>query len=145
MSWSPQMEEACEVLAKSQEYEGDEILVTAARLARIAINAAEVSRRVSDNPTTAKHALLVIEPLKLSLGTLKSTITPGHLHHSKILPYLIHPILKALQALLLGSCTALRSPSMSSRSYNLRLRPIPHLCTNNPCSSQSASNISQPV
>jgi hypothetical protein len=84
MFWSPQMEEACEVLAKSQVYEGDEILVTAARLARIAINAAEVSRRVSDNPTTAKHALLVIEPLKLSLGTLKSTITPGHLHHSKI-------------------------------------------------------------
>jgi hypothetical protein len=116
------MEEACEALTKSQEYEGDEILVSAARLARIAINAAEVSRRAFDDPTTAKHALMAIEPMKLGLSILKSTIMPGYLQHSKIFPYPLRSVLKDIQALSLGSCTVLRLPSMNSHCYSLRLR-----------------------
>jgi hypothetical protein len=88
MFWSPQMEEACDCLTKSKESEGDEILVTTARLAKIAINAAEVSRRASDDQTTAHHAMMAIEPLKLSLSSLRSTIPPVYLQHSKKLVYL---------------------------------------------------------
>jgi hypothetical protein len=113
MFWSPQMEEACESLTRSKESEGDEILITTARLAKIAINAAEVSRRASDDPTTAQHAIMAIEPLKLSLSSLRSTITPVYLQHSRKPLSVPDLVLKGLQVLLSGSCIPPRSPSTS--------------------------------
>ena len=83
MLWSSQLEEACDSLLQSEETESDQVLVAAARLARIAVGATEVARRASEDPSTSRHAIMAIEPLKMSVATLKISLSPVHLQHSK--------------------------------------------------------------
>ncbi|KAG9193099.1 hypothetical protein G6011_03134 [Alternaria panax] len=82
------MEDACDNLTTSQEWEGDGILVATARLAKIAISAAEVSRRASDDPSTARHAMMAIEPLLLALGNLQRSLAPECLQHWLIIGFI---------------------------------------------------------
>jgi hypothetical protein len=85
MLWSSQMEEACDSLSTARECEGDSILVTAARLAKIAVSAAEVSRRASDGHNTARHAMMAIDPLIMALNDFRKSLTLETLQHCKIL------------------------------------------------------------
>jgi hypothetical protein len=144
MLWSPQMEDACDSLVKSDESWGDAILIITARLARIAIKAVEVSRRASDDAPTAQHAMMAIEPLKLSLSNLKSATSPVYLQHRKKLLPIPFLVLKDLQAPLSGSCIARKSPSTSLRSYYRHHHRLNRrLFIDNPSSSRDASSISQ--
>lgn len=83
MPWSSQIEEACQSLDRELEAEGDEVLVAIARLSRISITAADIARRAVDDPTAAKHAALSIEPLRMTLEALESSVKPGVLKYSK--------------------------------------------------------------
>ncbi|CAO2654662.1 Nn.00g113950.m01.CDS01 [Neocucurbitaria sp. VM-36] len=86
--WSYPIEEACDKLAKDEEAEGDRILIDAARISRITLNAAEVARRASDDPRLAEHVTLAIGPLKSSLDSLMNTLTAESLKHNTIIAYL---------------------------------------------------------
>ncbi|KAI4937718.1 hypothetical protein J4E85_000153 [Alternaria conjuncta] len=81
MLWSSQIEDACDHLSKNKECEGDVILVAAARLAKIVVSAAEVSRRASDDHNTARHAMMAIDPLILALNNFKSSLPVEILQH----------------------------------------------------------------
>lgn len=83
MLWTSQCEEACEHLSKSNECEGDIVLVSLARLAKVAICAMEVSRRASEDSSFAQHATMAIEPLKLALNNLRISFPPEILQHRK--------------------------------------------------------------
>lgn len=83
MPWSSQYEEACEYLSKSAECEGDIVLVSLARLTKIAICAMEVSRRASEDSSFAQHATMAIEPLKLALNNLRISLSPKILQYRK--------------------------------------------------------------
>lgn len=85
MLWSSQIEDACDHLSKNKECEGDVILVAAARLAKIVVSAAEVSRRASDDHNTARHAMMAIDPLILALNNFKSSLPIEILQHCKII------------------------------------------------------------
>ncbi|KAF1944325.1 hypothetical protein EJ02DRAFT_341179 [Clathrospora elynae] len=125
MAWSTQIEEACDMLSKNIESERDDILVTTARLARIVLSATEISRRALDDPTTAQYAMMAIEPLKLTLSTFKSTLTPGYHQHRSIIS-LIHSAEVSIYELALS-----QPPSPTSLSpYNqlpLDLKRIEYL------------------
>ncbi|KAI4942277.1 hypothetical protein J4E91_010251 [Alternaria rosae] len=79
--WSSQMEDACDSLSADAECEGDVILVAAAHLTKIAVSAAEVSRRASDDHNTARHAMMAIDPLILSLNNFKKSLPVEQLQH----------------------------------------------------------------
>ncbi|KAF1832997.1 hypothetical protein BDW02DRAFT_402551 [Decorospora gaudefroyi] len=49
MQWSPQLEQDCLQLAMEAEVEGDELLVSMARISRICLQVADVNRHLSDN------------------------------------------------------------------------------------------------
>ena len=83
MLWSSHFEEACECLSKSSECEGDVVLVSLARLAKIAVCAMEVYRRASEDSSYAQHATMAIESLKLALQNLRMSFSPIILQHRK--------------------------------------------------------------
>jgi hypothetical protein len=84
MLWSSQMEDACDCLSKGRESQEDGILAASARLAKIAISAAEVSRRASGDPSTARYAMIAIDPLTLALSNFQRSLAPECLQHCKI-------------------------------------------------------------
>lgn len=110
MHWSSQMEEACDSLSVDAECEGDVILVAAARLTKIAVSAAEVSRRASDDHNTTKHAMMAIDPLILSLNNFKKSLPVEQLQHCKINVPSPLPALKFIQGFSSVSC---RLPRLS--------------------------------
>ncbi|CAN9246467.1 unnamed protein product [Alternaria alternata] len=81
MLWSSQMEDACDCLSKGRESQEDGILAASARLAKIAISAAEVSRRASGDPSTARYAMIAIDPLTLALSNFQRSLAPECLQH----------------------------------------------------------------
>ncbi len=68
MQWSPQLEQDCSQLVMSAEAEGDELLVAMARICRVCLQVADMSRHLSENNGT--HATPHIAPLLLSLDQL---------------------------------------------------------------------------
>lgn len=87
MRWSSQLESACSILAAHSEVEGDRVLVALARLAKVALDAGDIYREVSDNPDTTIHPAFSIAPLKCSLNQTKEMLTAEQLQHSKSLPF----------------------------------------------------------
>jgi hypothetical protein len=83
MRWSSQLESACSILHAHSEAEGDQILVALARLAKVALEAGDIYRQVSDDPDTTIHPAFSIAPLKCSLNQTKETLSPEQLQHSK--------------------------------------------------------------
>jgi hypothetical protein len=83
MRWSSQLESACSILQAHSEAEGDQILVALARLAKVALEAGDIYRQVSDDPDTTIHPAFSIAPLKCSLNQTKQTLTPEQLQHSE--------------------------------------------------------------
>lgn len=83
MRWSSQLESACSILHAHNEAEGDQILVALARLAKVALEAGDIYRQVSDDPDTTIHPAFSIAPLKCSLNQTKGTLTPEQLQHSE--------------------------------------------------------------
>jgi hypothetical protein len=83
MRWSSQLESACSILAAHNEAEGDRVLVALARLAKVALDAGDIYREVSDNPDTTIHPAFSIAPLKCSLNHTKEMLTAEQLQHSK--------------------------------------------------------------
>jgi hypothetical protein len=79
------MDDACDSLSAGKECEEDGILAATARLAKIAISAAEVSRRASDDPSTARHAMMAIDPLILALSNFQRSLSAECLQHCKII------------------------------------------------------------
>lgn len=84
MRWSSQLESACSVLHAHNEAEGDQILVALARLAKVALEAGDIYRQVSDDPDTTIHPAFSIAPLKCSLNQTKETLTPEQMQHSEL-------------------------------------------------------------
>lgn len=88
MRWSTQVEEACHRLSQDAETEGDKILVYIARIARLSVSAAEMSRRAAEDPMFGRHAILNVGSLRAALEELKAAL-PGELSdHSTIITYL---------------------------------------------------------
>jgi hypothetical protein len=83
MKWSSQLESACSILHAHSEVEGDRILVALARLAKVALEAGDIYRQISDDPDTTIHPAFSIAPLKCSLNQTKESLTPEQLQHSK--------------------------------------------------------------
>lgn len=81
MPWSPQLEQDCSQLATGAETEGDQLLVAMARISRICLQAADVSRHLNEN--NGAHAALHIAPLLLSLDQLSSTFSRDVSQHCK--------------------------------------------------------------
>jgi hypothetical protein len=79
------MEDACDSLSAGRECEGDGILSATARLAKIAMSAAEISRGASDDLSKARHAMMAIDPLVLALNNYQRSLTPECLQHCKII------------------------------------------------------------
>lgn len=94
MRWTSQLESACSTLYAHSEVEGDRILVALARLAKVALEAGDIYRQVSDDPDTTIHPAFSIAPLKCSLNQAKDTLTSEQLQHSRLpkrsrsLPYI---------------------------------------------------------
>lgn len=86
MAWSPKMEESCRVLMESSEMSGDTLLITIARISKVAADAAEVIRRASEDADYAKAAMLQIKPLWTSYEQLKSSLPSELLSHSRCFP-----------------------------------------------------------
>lgn len=84
MRWSAQLESACRILSAHSEVEGDRILVALARFSKVALEAGDVYRQVSDDPDTTIHPVFSITPLKSSLNQTKDTLTSEQLQHSKL-------------------------------------------------------------
>ncbi|KAL1798980.1 hypothetical protein ACET3X_003017 [Alternaria dauci] len=106
MLWSSQMEDACDVLNKDRESKEDGILVASARLAKIAISAAEVSRRAADDPSTARHAVIAIDPLILALGNFQKSLASECLQHWLIIGLVQTTQVAIYDLALLGLSTA---------------------------------------
>lgn len=83
MRWSSQLESACRILSAHSEVDGDRILVALARLSKVALEAGDVYRQVSDDPDTTIHPAISITPLKCSLNQVRDTLTSEQLQHSK--------------------------------------------------------------
>ncbi|KAF1361021.1 hypothetical protein EJ07DRAFT_113503 [Lizonia empirigonia] len=81
MRWSAQLESACRILSVHSEVEGDRILVALARFSKVALEAGDVYRQVSDDPDTTIHPVFSITPLKSSLNQTKDTLTSEQLQH----------------------------------------------------------------
>ncbi len=86
MRWSSQLDSACSILSAHSEVEGDYILVAIARLSKVALEAGDIYRQVSDDSETTVHPAFSIAPLKCSLNQTKGMLTPKQLQHSKIYP-----------------------------------------------------------
>lgn len=84
MRWSSQLDSACSILHAHSEVEGDRILVALAHLAKVALEAGDIYRQVSDDPDTTIHPAFSIAPLKCSLNQAKNTLTPEQLQHSEL-------------------------------------------------------------
>lgn len=84
MKWSSQLESACTILSAHREVDGDQILVALARLSKVALEAGEIYRQVSDDPDATIHPAFSIAPLKCSLRQTKDMLTPEQLQHSKL-------------------------------------------------------------
>lgn len=83
MRWTSQLESACSILHAHSEVEGDQILVALARLSKVALEAGDIYRQVSDDPDTTIHPAFSIAPLKCSLNQTKENLTPKQLRHSQ--------------------------------------------------------------
>ncbi|KAF9694270.1 hypothetical protein EKO04_007851 [Ascochyta lentis] len=88
MRWSSQLESACCILSAHSEVEGDRILVALARLSKVALEAGDVYRQVSDDPDTTVHPAFSIAPLKCSLKQTKDSLTSEQLQHSSVITYM---------------------------------------------------------
>jgi hypothetical protein len=82
MRWSSQLESACRILCEHSEVDGDQILVALARLAKVALEAGDIYRQVSDDPEVTIHPAFSIAPLKGSLNQTKAMLTAQLLQHS---------------------------------------------------------------
>src|SRR5690242_486743 len=83
MRWSSQLESACSTLSAHSEVEGDQVLVALARLAKVALEAGDIYRQVTDDSDTTVHPEFSIAPLKCSLNQTKNMLNPEQLQHSK--------------------------------------------------------------
>ncbi|RMZ72503.1 Zn(II)2Cys6 transcription factor [Pyrenophora seminiperda CCB06] len=126
MLWSPQCEEACEYLAKNNECEGDVVLVSLARLAKVAIYAMEVSRRASEDASFAQHVTMAIEPLKLALHNLQVSFSPGTLQHRTVIASTFTAEVAIYELALLES-PASNKPSLSSKHPLFVTRRVEYL------------------
>jgi hypothetical protein len=81
MQWSTQLEQDCSQLTAEAEAEGDELLVSMARIARVCLQVADVNRHLNDNNGT--HATLHITPLLCALDQLSSTFSDELSDHCK--------------------------------------------------------------
>lgn len=88
MRWSAQVEEACHQLTQDEENEGDKALVYMARISRLSVSTAEISRRALEDPEFGRHAILNVGSLKAALEQLKGTIPSKLSDHSTIAAYL---------------------------------------------------------
>ncbi|UPX20869.1 uncharacterized protein EKO05_0011083 [Ascochyta rabiei] len=88
MRWSSQLESACCILSAHSEVEGDLILVALARLSKVALEAGDVYRQVSDDPNSTVHPAFSIMPLKCSLHQAKDSLTSEQLQHSSVITYI---------------------------------------------------------
>ncbi|EKG09731.1 hypothetical protein MPH_13163 [Macrophomina phaseolina MS6] len=88
MRWSAQVEEACHRLIVDAETEGDKVLAYAARIARLCVNAAGISRRAAEEPVFGRHAILQVGALKAALEQLKSELPSDVSEHSAVVAYL---------------------------------------------------------
>ncbi|CAA9965086.1 hypothetical protein PTMSG1_08445 [Pyrenophora teres f. maculata] len=116
MLWLPQCEEACDQLNKSNECEGDTVLVSLARLARIAVCAMEVYRRASEDSSFAQHATMAIEPLKLALHNLRTSFSHEILQHRTVIASTFTAEVAIYELALLQSPTPLVPPSSNPHS-----------------------------
>lgn len=83
MRWSSQLESACRILSAHSEVDGDRVLVALARLSKVALEAGDVYRQVSDDPDTTIHPVFSITPLKCYLDQTRDMLTAEQLQHSK--------------------------------------------------------------
>lgn len=83
MRWTSQLDSACSILSAHNEVEGDRILVALARLSKVALEAGEIYRQVSEDSDTTIHPAFSIAPLKCSLNQTREMLSPEQLQHGK--------------------------------------------------------------
>ncbi|KAF2110751.1 hypothetical protein BDV96DRAFT_199245 [Lophiotrema nucula] len=115
MKWIPQLDEAIVTLEEEKEWEGDESLVTLARISRVIDEATSIARHLSESPDRAGQATVHIKGLQSMLNNVKSQIPP-HLLLDRTVTGYIHIASVTIYELVLVQ----QEPSLGLKVYDYK-------------------------
>ena len=82
MGWSSQIETSCRRLLQSN-ISGDKVLVALANISKVSMNAANMIRRLSEEPDYAIHVIFQIQTLRTMLDQVQTAMGAEQLQHSQ--------------------------------------------------------------